>query len=122
MRRFIAAMGSLVLMTTLSLGVLAQDSAPAKPAATAKPAKAAKAAAPKTDAEIQQCLTDKFAVSKTIKNGAAMVSDGVATLTGEATSGATKGGATRSAKACGAKSVVNNITAPPKAKPAEKKA
>jgi CRISPR/Cas system type I-B associated protein Csh2 (Cas7 group RAMP superfamily) len=119
MRRFIAAMGSLVLMTTLSLGVLAQDSAPAKPAATAKPAKAA---APKTDAEIQQCLTDKFAVSKTIKNGAAMVSDGVATLTGEATSGATKGGATRSAKACGAKSVVNNITAPPKAKPAEKKA
>lgn len=119
MSRIIAALGSLVLMTVLSLSVLAQDSAPAKPAETAKPAKSAKAT-PKTDAEILKCLTDKFAASKTIKNGAATVSDGVATLTGEATSGATKGGATRSAKACGAKSVVNNITAPPKAKPAEK--
>jgi hypothetical protein len=77
-----------------------------------KPAKAA-AAAPKTDAEIQKCISDKFAASKTINNGAAAVANGEATLTGEAKSAGAKGGATRSATACGAKKVVNNMTAPP---------
>jgi osmotically-inducible protein OsmY len=76
-----------------------------------KPAKAA--AAPKTDAEIQKCISDKFAASKTITNGAVVVANGEATLTGEAKSAGAKGGATRSAKACGAQKVVNNITAPP---------
>jgi osmotically-inducible protein OsmY len=77
-----------------------------------KPAKAAPAA-PKTDAEIQKCISDKFAASKTITNGAAVVANGEATLTGEAKSAGAKGGATRSAKACGAQKVVNNMTAPP---------
>ena len=47
-----------------------------------KPAKAT--TAPKTDAEIQKCISDKFAASKTIADGAAAVTNGDATLTGEA--------------------------------------
>jgi osmotically-inducible protein OsmY len=89
-----------------------------------KPAKAA-AAAPKTDADIQKCISDKFAASKTITNGAAAVANGEATLTGEAKSPGAKGGATKSAKACGAKTVANNMTtpqpAPAAAKTGEKK-
>lgn len=83
-----------------------------------KPAKATMA--PKTDAEIQKCISDKFAASKTIKNGAAAVTNGDATLTGEANSGGAKGGATRTAKACGAKTVANNMTTPPPAPAAAK--
>jgi osmotically-inducible protein OsmY len=83
-----------------------------------KPAKAA--AAPKTDADIQKCIADKFAASTTITNGSATVSNGVATLTGEAKSAGAKGGATRSAKACGAKTVTNNITTPQSASGAAK--
>jgi|RhiMetdeSRZDD1v2_1073273.scaffolds.fasta_scaffold454700_2 osmotically-inducible protein OsmY len=86
-----------------------------------KPAKsAAKPAAPKTDADIQKCISDKFAASKTITNGAAAVTNGEATLTGEAKSGGAKGGATRTAKACGAKTVANNMTTPPPAPAAAK--
>jgi osmotically-inducible protein OsmY len=82
------------------------------------------AAAPKTDADIQKCVSDKLAASKTITNGAGTVANGEATLTGEAKSAAAKGGATRSAKACGAKKVTNNIStpAPAAAKTGEKKA
>lgn len=78
--------------------------------------------APKTDADIQKCIADKFAASKTITNGAAAVANGEATLTGEAKSGGAKGGATKSAKKCGAKTVVNNMTTPPKPAPAAAKA
>jgi osmotically-inducible protein OsmY len=120
MKRHIAAIGSVMFIAALALGAFAQDAAPAKPAA--KPAKAAKATEPKSDADVQKCLADKFAASKTIKNGAAAVSGGEATLTGEAISGQAKSGAIRSAKACGATKVVNNITVAPKpAKPAERK-
>jgi osmotically-inducible protein OsmY len=77
---------------------------------TDKPAKTA--APPKTDPEIQKCVADKFAASKTITNGAVTVTSGEATLTGEAKSAGAKGGATNQAKACGAKKVVNNITTP----------
>jgi len=78
-----------------------------------KPAKAAAAPkAPKTDADIQKCISDKFAASKTVTNGAAAVSNNEATLTGEAKNAGAKGGATRTAKACGAKTVVNNMTTP----------
>ena len=83
-----------------------------------KPAKAT--TAPKTDAEIQKCISDKFAASKTISSGAAAVTNGEATLTGEAKSGGAKGGATRTAKACGAKTVANNMTTPPPAPAAAK--
>jgi osmotically-inducible protein OsmY len=78
---------------------------------SSKPAKA-DAAAPKTDADIQKCISDKFAASTTITNGAVTVTNGEATLTGEAKSAGAKGGATRSATACGAKTVTNNITTP----------
>jgi hypothetical protein len=78
-----------------------------------KPAKAAAAPkAPKTDADVQKCIADKFAASKTVTNGAAAVANGAATLTGEAKNAGAKGGATRTAKACGAKTVVNNMTTP----------
>ena len=91
-----------------------------------KPAKAAAAPkAPKTDADIQKCISDKFAASKTVTNGGAAVANGEATLTGEAKNAGAKGGATRTAKACGAKTVVNNMTtpapAPAAAKTGEKK-
>jgi osmotically-inducible protein OsmY len=78
-----------------------------------KPAKAAAAPkAPKTDADIQKCISDKFAASKTVTNGAAAVANNEATLTGEAKNAGAKGGATKTAKACGAKTVVNNMTTP----------
>jgi osmotically-inducible protein OsmY len=78
-----------------------------------KPAKAAAAPkAPKTDADVQKCIADKFAASKTVTNGAAAVANGEATLTGEAKNAGAKGGATKTAKACGAKTVVNNLTTP----------
>src|SRR4030095_8608497 len=78
-----------------------------------KPAKAAAAPkAPKTDADVQKCIADKFAASKTVTNGAAAVANGAATLTGEAKNAGAKGGATRTAKGCGAKTVVNNMTTP----------
>jgi hypothetical protein len=91
-----------------------------------KPAKAAAAPkAPKTDADIQKCISDKFAASKTVTNGAAAVANSEATLTGEAKNAGAKGGATKTAKACGAKTVVNNMTtpapAPAAAKTGEKK-
>ena len=86
-----------------------------------KPAKAAAAPkAPKTDADIQKCISDKFAASKTVKNGAAAVASGAATLTGEAKNAGAKGGATRTAKACGAKTVANNMTTPKPAPAAAK--
>ncbi|MGH9753091.1 MAG: BON domain-containing protein [Blastocatellia bacterium] len=111
-----------VASTQTSLASQEGDMLPKKK--SEKPAKAA-AATPKTDAEIQKCISDKFAASKTITNGAATVANGEATLTGEAKSGGAKGGATRQAKACGAKKVVNNMTTPkpaPKAAPAAAKA
>jgi len=77
---------------------------------TMKKGKSEKAAAPATDAEIQKCISDKFAKSKTITNGAARVANGEATITGEAKNGGAKGGGAISAKACGAKTVVNNLT------------
>lgn len=124
-KRILTAAGSVALVAMLALGGLAQTSAPAKQGEkAAKPAKTKAAAAPKSDADIQKCINDKLAASKTIKGGTATVTNGVATLTGEASSGGAKGGATRSAKACGAKTVTNNITVAAKTttKPAEKKA
>src|SRR5262245_8992262 len=89
-----------------------------------KPAKAAAAPkAPKTDADIQKCIADKFAASKTVTGGAAAVANGEATLTGEAKNGGAKGGAARQAKSCGANTVVNNMSTPrPPAKAEKKKA
>ena len=119
---------SVLVVAVFALSAMAQGAtAPAKVAKPAKPAKVAKAA--KSDSEIQTCINDKFKTSTSVKNGNATVSGGAATLTGEVASGGAKGGATNSAKACGAKPVTNNITvaakvkAPkptPAAKPADK--
>ena len=81
-----------------------------------KKGKSEKAPAPASDADIQKCISDKFANSKTITNGAVKVSSGQATLTGEAKNGGAKGGGAKSAKACGAKTVVNNLAIPVSAK------
>ena len=103
---------SFLVVALLSVAALAQDAGQA----AAKVKNAVAPAAPKSDSEVQTCINDKFKVSTSIKNGNASVGSGAATLTGEASSGGAKGGATRSAKACGAKSVVNNIVVPPKPK------
>ncbi len=103
---------SFLVVALLSCMALAQDAGQA----TAKMKKAVVPAAPRSDVEIQTCINDKFKVSTSIKNGNAAVSGGVASLAGDAASGGAKGGATRSAKACGAKSVVNNMVVPPRPK------
>jgi osmotically-inducible protein OsmY len=91
-----------------------------------KKAEKKKDAAPKTDADIQKCIADKFAASEKLKpqDFQATVSGGAATLTGNAANAGSKGSATRIAKSCGTSSVTNNITAPPvaKSKKDEKKA
>ncbi len=75
--------------------------------------------APKSDADIQKCITDKLAAAEKLKSQgfSATVSGGAATLTGNAANAGSKGAATRIAKSCGATPVTNNITAPPVAKP-----
>ncbi len=89
-------------------------------------AKKPAAAAPKSDADIQKCITDKFAAAEKLKSQgfSATVSNGEATLTGTANNAGSKGAATKIAKSCGATKVTNNISSPPvskPAKPAEKK-
>lgn len=109
MRKTIVLTFTLLLTVTLALANAthpSQDNEMTKK----KASKPAKAAAPASDTDIQKCIADKFAASQTIKNGAATVANGEATLTGEAKSPGAKGGATRSARACGAKKVINNMT------------
>jgi osmotically-inducible protein OsmY len=75
-----------------------------------------------SDADIQKCIADKFAKAEKLKSQDfhVTVTDGVATLMGNAANAGSKGAATRIAKSCGAKSVTNKITAPPVRKPAKK--
>ncbi len=121
--------GVMTLATALTVGVAAQTAAPAgqmksnvKPA-QAKTEKAPKAAKPakavKTDAEIQACIAEKLAAAPKLKDQglSASVANGVATFTGMASNGGSKGGVSGIAKSCGAKSVVNNITVKAKEKP-----
>jgi osmotically-inducible protein OsmY len=81
--------------------------------------------APKGDDEILKCIVDKLSNSEKLKTQglSASVSDGEATLTGQAQNAGSKGAATRIAQSCGARSVKNNITAPgiPKPKKSEEK-
>lgn len=86
-----------------------------------KPAKKSASATPKTDADIQKCISDKFANSEKLKPQGfiATVSNSEATLTGTAQNAGSKGAATRIAKSCGASKVTNNIASPPVAKPAK---
>jgi len=103
MRKMIAFTFTLLLTTAFAL---AQSAQPEKKAES-KPKKAA--AAPKSDADIQKCINDKFAASKTLTGGAATVDSGSATLTGEAKNAGAKATAGKTAQACGAKKVTNNI-------------
>jgi osmotically-inducible protein OsmY len=86
--------------------------------------KPAKSAAPKSDDEIQKCIDDKFANAPSMKDKkpSVSVSGAVATITGEAKNGGTKGAATKMAKSCGAKEVKNDMTVAAGAKPAKKPA
>lgn len=106
---------SIFAFTLLSFTVMAQDASQA----AAKTKKTAAPTTPKSDADISKCINDKFKTSTSVKNGNATVNGGAATLTGEASSGGAKGGATRSAQACGAKPVTNNMTVTPKPKVAK---
>ena len=78
-----------------------------------------KVSASKTDADIQKCITDKLAKSEKLSTQgfSAAVSNGEATLTGNANNAGSKGAATKIAKSCGASKVTNNITSPPVSKP-----
>jgi osmotically-inducible protein OsmY len=76
--------------------------------------KAKNTVAPKSDEEIQKCITDGIAASAILKNRglAATVANGEATLTGEAKSRGNKNAAANVARRCGAKKVVNDIAIP----------
>ncbi len=115
MKKTIALTFALLLMTVGAFAQAAQpDAKKSKPAKAAKPAKA-----PKSDDEIQKCISDKLAANKGITNGAATVSSGEATLTGEAKNAGAKTSAGKAATGCGAKKVANNITVAEAPKPAK---
>jgi osmotically-inducible protein OsmY len=73
-----------------------------------------KKAAPASDAEIKQCIEERFAKATSLAGQAinVAVSNGEATLSGTVKAGTQKGTATRIAKAksCGAKNVANNLS------------
>lgn len=115
MRKLIALIFTLLLTTVFAL---AQTAQPEKK----KEVKVTKTAvAPKSDADVQKCISDKFAASKTLTGAAAAVAGGEATLTGEAKNAGAKTSAGKTAQGCGAKKVINNITvAAAPAKPPKK--
>jgi osmotically-inducible protein OsmY len=121
MKKILSLMGGFALFSTLCFSAGAQVADKAKQTAektadTTKSAaqKAKDTVAPKTDAEIQKCITDGIAASAKLKglDLAATVANGEATLTGEAKSSGNKNEAASIAKKCGAKKVANNITIP----------
>jgi osmotically-inducible protein OsmY len=73
----------------------------------------------KTDAEIRQCISERFSNSPGIKDQgfSAAVTNGTATLSGTAKNPGSKGAATQIAKKCGAATISNNITISPDYKP-----
>ena len=105
-KKLIMLLSSLALAAMFAFTAVAQKTKPA----------------PKTDAEIQQCITEKLAASVKLKDQglSATVVGGVATFVGEAKDGSSKGGVANIAKACGAKKTVNNITVAAKPKPTPK--
>ena len=143
MKRILSLMGGFALFSALCFSAGAQvvdkaKDAGAKTAETTKKVgektadttksvaqKAKDTVAPKTDGEMQKCITDGLAASAKLKDLglSATVANGEATLTGQAKSSGNKNAAASIAKNCGAKTVVNNITipGPPPPKPAEEK-
>lgn len=123
MKKATGILGGLALSTFLVLSAVAGNTNKAANPQKTKPAKTA--AAPKSDSDIQSCITEKLAAAPKLKDQgfSASVSGGVATFTGTAKNAGSKGGVTNIAKACGAKQTVNNITvesAPKAAAPAKK--
>jgi hypothetical protein len=108
LRRTILALCQVVLIAT----VTAQPVLPADTASTSA----------KTDPEIQQCISERFAASPSLKDQGltAAVANGVATLSGTARNPGSKGAATNIAKKCGATSVTNKIEISPSYKPVKK--
>ena len=100
----------LALTTVLALSAMADNTAKAKTASPQKPSKTA--AAPKSDSDIQSCISSKLAAAPKLKDQgfSVSVSGGTATFTGTAKNAGSKGGVANIAKSCGAKTVVNNIT------------
>src|SRR5262249_30088199 len=100
----------------LAFGVAAKTTTTPAPASKPPQAKSKSTppakAAPKTDAEIEQCINDRLAKSAKLKDQgfSVSVSSGVATFTGTAKNSGSKGGVTNIAKACHATKTVNNIT------------
>jgi osmotically-inducible protein OsmY len=121
MQTAIGFVGGLTLTAVLALCTFAQATmhatsnvalASATQTQAAKPAKSKKTVAPKSDSEIQSCIESKLSSAPKIKDQgfSVSVSNGVATFTGTANNGSSKGGVQNIAKNCGAKHVVNNIT------------
>src|SRR5262249_58292718 len=97
MKKIITVMFALSLTIAVALTQAAQASQDGE--MTKKKGRSEKAAPPPTsDADIQKCISDKFAKSKTITNGAVKVSSGQATLTGEAKNGGAKSGGAQTTK------------------------
>lgn len=110
----LVAAGALsALAQTPSTKPAARNVTPAKATQpqTAKPAKTVKNT-PKSDSEIQSCIEQKLAAAPKLKDQgfSVAVSSGVATFTGAAKNGGSKGSAGGIAKSCGANRVVNNIS------------
>ena len=122
MKRTLVSVCTLLFVALLAVNGFAQDMEKKATDKAAKPAKV-KAPKPTTDPEIQKCIQDKFASAPSLKDKlpTVSVSGGVATITGEAKNGGTKGGATRIAKSCGAKDVKNDMTVAASSKPAKEK-
>lgn len=110
MKRMSFWFSSIALLALLAFNVTAQDMQKT-PDAKPKAAKA-KAALPTTDPDILKCIQEKFANAASLKDKppSVTVTNGVATITGEAKNPGTKGAATRIAKSCGAKEIKNEMT------------
>src|SRR5262245_22417802 len=113
MKKTIFSINAFALMAVLAFAAVAQTPTE-KTKQDTKPAKTKTkpAPAPKSDDEIQKCISDKLAASPKLKadNFNVTVAGGVATFAGSTKVAGHKGNASSFAKGCGAKSVQNNIS------------
>jgi osmotically-inducible protein OsmY len=97
---------------TPKMNAVANKTAPSKStsAQSAKPAKSM--AAPKSDSDIQSCISSKLAAASKLKDQGfgVSVSGGTATFNGTAKNAGSKDSVNGIGKSCGAKQVVNHIT------------
>jgi osmotically-inducible protein OsmY len=125
MKKIILSILGLFLMSAVAFAQANDGQSTDVTAKKETPSKARKEMAPKSDEEIRKCIIGKLTNSDKLKpqGFSVTVSDGEATLTGNASNAGSKGAATRISQSCGAKTVKNNITAPaiPKPKKSEDK-